>query len=76
MKKEKQNLRGKEGDDPEWIKDIPYCFFTYKNNSDEYKRELRELYLNYIIEGKKSKQAFEKAKRNYERKYGFLDNYV
>jgi len=64
MKKEKQSLRGKEGDDPEWIKDMASYFFTYnKNNSDEYNRELRKLYSNYILEGKKSKQAFEKAKR-------------
>ncbi len=65
MKMEKKFLLGKKGNDPEWIQDISCYFFTYRKNekSDEYKKELHDLFLEYTEEGMRPKEAMEKAKR-------------
>ena len=63
MNKDKQYLKGKKGEDPDWIRDISSYFFAYKNNSKEYKKELRELYIVYLNEGLNSKEAIDKAKK-------------
>ena len=63
MNKDKQYLKGKKGEDPDWIRDISSYFFAYKNNSKEYKKELRELYIMYLNEGLNPKEAIEKAKK-------------
>ena len=65
MRIKKKNLLGKKGHDPEWIQDISCCFFTYRKNekSDEYMKELRELFFEYRMDGLKPKEAWEKAKR-------------
>ena len=64
MKMEKKFLLGKKENDPEWIQDISCYFFTYRKNekSDEYKKELHDLFLEYKRDGLKSKEAWEKAK--------------
>jgi hypothetical protein len=58
-----ENIKGKMKDDPEWIKGISSYYFKCKRNSDEYNKILRELYLNYIREGKRSDDAFKLAKK-------------
>ena len=60
----KKILKGMKGDDPEWVKDIACYFFTYRKNekSDEYDKELHNLFLEYREEGMESRQAWEKAK--------------
>lgn len=63
MHKDKQYLKGKKGEDPNWIRDISSYFFAYKNNSKEYKKELRELYIIYLNEGYNPKDAIDKAKK-------------
>ncbi len=61
----KKVLPGDSEDDPEWIQDISCYFFTYRKNgkSDEYKKELHDLFLEYTEEGMGPKGAMEKAKR-------------
>jgi hypothetical protein len=65
VKTEKKFLLGKKGDDPEWIQDISCYFFTYRKNgkSDEYKKELHDLFLGYKEEGMGPNEAWEKAKK-------------
>ena len=65
MKTEKKFLLGKKGDDPEWIQDISSYFFTYRKNekSDEYKKDLHDLFLEYKEEGMGPNEAWEKAKK-------------
>jgi hypothetical protein len=62
---EKKFLLGKKGDDPEWIQDMSCYFFTYRKNgkSDEYKKELHDLFLEYKEEGMGPNEAWEKAKK-------------
>ena len=61
----KKGLLGKKENDPEWIRDVACYFFTYRKNekSDEYMKELRELFFEYRMDGLKPKEAWEKAKR-------------
>ena len=61
----KKDLLGKKENDPEWIRDVACYFFTYRKNekSDEYMKELRELFFEYRMDGLKPKEAWEKAKR-------------
>ena len=61
----KKVLPGDSEDDPEWIRDISCYFFTYRKNgkSDEYKKELHDLFLEHMEEGMGPKEAMEKAKR-------------
>jgi hypothetical protein len=66
VNKDKQFLKGKKGEDPDWIRDISSQFFAYKNNSKEYKRELRELYIIYLNGGLNPKDAIEKAKKTLD----------
>ena len=58
-------IKVRKGSDPEWIHDIASYFFTYRKNgkSDEYKKELHDLFLEYTEEGMGPKEAMEKAKR-------------
>ncbi len=62
---EKKFLRGKKGDDPEWIQGISCYFFTYRKNgkSDEYEKYLHDLFLEYKLEGMEPNEAWEKAKK-------------
>ena len=64
MRMKKKELRGKKGEDPEWIQDISCCFFTYriKGKTDRYNKKLRELFLEYMGEGMKPKGSVKKAK--------------
>ena len=57
----KKVIIGNREDDPEWIKDIAFHIGVRK--SDEYNRQLRELFLEYRIEGLRPKEAWEKARR-------------
>ena len=65
VKMNKKILEGMKGDDPEWVKDIACYFFTHRKNekSDEYEKELHNLFLEYREEGMGSREAWEKAKR-------------
>ncbi len=65
MRIRKKFLLGKKGDDPEWIQDISCYFFTYRKNekSDEYMKELRELFLEYRRDGLETNEAWKKAKK-------------
>ena len=60
----KKVLLGKKGEDPEWIQDIANYFFTCRKNenSGEYKKKLRELFLEYRNEGMKPTGSMKKAK--------------
>ena len=62
---EKKVLKGKKGDDPEWVRDIACYFFTHrkKERTDGYKDEIRELFLEYKRDGLESRDAWKKAKR-------------
>jgi len=66
VNKDKLYLKGKKGEDPDWIRDISSRFFAYKNNSKEYKNELRELYIIYLNEGLNPKEAIDKAKKTLD----------
>ena len=57
----KKVIMGRKENDPEWIRDIASYVKTGK--TDEHKKRLRELYLEYTREGMKPKEAWEKAKR-------------
>lgn len=57
----KKNLLGRKEDDPEWLKDI--ASYVKLGKADKYKKQLRELFLEYTREGLKPKEAWEKAKR-------------
>ena len=61
----KKVIMGVKENDPEWIQDISCYFFTYRKNgkSDEYKKELRDLFLEYKEEGMGPNEAWEKAKK-------------
>ena len=65
MKKEKKILKGKKENDPEWIQNISCYFFTYKKNekSDEFKKELHDLFLEYKKEGMEPNKAWNKARK-------------
>ncbi len=60
----KKVLMGVKENDPEWIRDISCYFFIYRINgkTDEYKKKLRELFLEYRNEGMKPKGSMKKAK--------------
>ena len=60
----KKELLGKKENDPEWIQNISCYFFTYRKNekSDEYMKELRELFLEYRRSGLEPNKAWKKAK--------------
>ncbi|MEA3457598.1 MAG: hypothetical protein U9R21_02860 [Candidatus Thermoplasmatota archaeon] len=60
----KKFLLGKKEDDPEWIQDISHYFSTYRKNakSDEYKKKLHDLFLEYKEEGMGPNEAWVKAK--------------
>ena len=62
---EKKVLHGKKGDDPEWVQDVACYSFTHrkKEKTDGHEAEIRELFLEYKMDGLKSKDAWEKAKR-------------
>jgi hypothetical protein len=64
----KKVLKGKKGDDPDWVQDIACYFFTYRKNwkSDEYEKELNDLFLEYKEEGMGSREAWEKAKKVFD----------
>lgn len=58
----KKALHGLPEDDPEWIKEIFH--FTKKGKlTDEDKKLIRELYLEYQRDGLTSRDALEKAKK-------------
>ena len=61
----KKELLGKKENDPEWVRDVACYFFNYRKNekSDEYKKELHNLFLEYKEEGMGSSEAWEKAKK-------------
>jgi len=65
VKKEKKILKGKKENDPEWIQNISCYFFTYKKNekSDEFKKELHDLFLEYKKEGMEPNEAWYKARK-------------
>ena len=65
MRMRKKVLMGVKENDPEWIQDISCYFFTYRKNgkSDEYKKELHDLFLEYKEEGMGPNEAWEKAKK-------------
>jgi hypothetical protein len=46
---EKKVLKGKKGDDPEWVRNIACYFFTRrkKEKTDGYDAEVRELFFEY-----------------------------
>ncbi len=62
---EKKFLLDKKGDNSEWIQDIACYFFTYRKNkkSDEYKKELHDLFLECKAEGMGPNEAWEKEKK-------------
>lgn len=61
---EKKAIKGKKGNDPDWIIDISsYLFLKRLNKTDKRYKLFKELFLEYRNEGLSSKNAFEKAKR-------------
>ena len=52
-------LKGTKENDPEWIKEA--ASHVKSLGSEEYKKQLRELYLDYIRDGLDSKTAWNKA---------------
>jgi hypothetical protein len=62
---EKKFLQGKKGDEPEWIQDISCYFLTYRKNgkSDEYKKNLHDLFSEYEMDGMEPDKAWKKAKK-------------
>ena len=60
----KKFLRRKKEDDPEWMRSIARYFLISKKEgkSDEYMKVLRELFLEYRIEGMESNEAWRKAR--------------
>jgi hypothetical protein len=53
-------IKGRKENDPEWIKDI--AISVKSRMTDKQKKQLRELYFEYIQEGMKPKEAWVKAK--------------
>ncbi len=53
-------LQGRKENDPEWIKSI--ASYVKSGETDKYKKQLRELFLEYTREGLKPMEAWEKAK--------------
>ena len=60
----KKFLRRKKEDDPEWMQSIARYFLISEKEgkSDEYMKVLRELFLEYRIEGMESNEAWRKAR--------------
>ncbi len=65
MRMKKKFLRRKKEDDPEWMRRIACYFLTIEkeNKSDEYMKELRELFLEYRRDGLEPNEAWRKAKK-------------
>ena len=61
----KKFLRRKKEDDPKWIRNIARFLLTIEkeSKSDEYMKELRELFLEYRLEGMEPNKAWKKAKK-------------
>ena len=53
-------LQGRKENDPKWIKSI--ASYVKSGETDKYKKQLRELFLEYTREGLKPMEAWEKAK--------------
>ena len=63
MRMKKKFLRDKKEYDPEWMRRIAHFILTIeKIKSDEYMKVLRELFLEYRIEGMESDEAWRKAR--------------
>jgi len=60
----KKFLRRKKEGDPEWMQSIARYFLISEKEgkSDEYMKVLRELFLEYRIEGMESNEAWRKAR--------------
>ena len=64
MSGRQNNLQGKKGNDPEWIKEITFQLSILKKQkiTDEEKKLFRELFFEYQRDGLSPKDAIEKAK--------------
>ena len=64
MSGRRNSLQGKKGDDPEWVKEIVSRPITSKEQeiTDKYKKLFRDLYLDYLRDGLKPKDAKKIAK--------------
>jgi len=64
MKSGRKNLQGEPKNDPDWIKEISLHFNADKKHklTDEDKKFIRDLVLQYQRNGMTPRQAFEKAK--------------
>jgi len=64
MKSGRQILQGTPKNDPDWIKELSLHFDSGKQYklTDEDKKFLRDLFMDYKIDGMKPKEALEKAK--------------
>ena len=64
MKPGRKILQGTPKNDPDWIKELSLHLDLGKQYklTDEDKKFLRDFFMEYILDGMKSKEAFEKAK--------------
>ncbi len=64
MKSGRKILQGTPKNDPDWIKELSLHFDSGKQYklTDEDKKFLRDLFMDYKIDGMKPKEALEKAK--------------
>ena len=60
----KKELMDKKEDDPEWILNIArfLLIIEKEGKSDEYKKKLLDLFLEYRLEGMESNKAWKKAR--------------
>jgi len=65
MRMKKKELLGKKRDDPEWIQNIANFVLTIEKEgkSEEYKKKLLDLFLEYKLEGMEPNKALKKAKK-------------
>jgi len=61
----KKELMDKKEDDPEWILNIArfLLIIEKEGKSDEYKKKLLDLFLEYRLEGIEPNKAWKKAKK-------------
>ena len=58
---EEKNIRGRKGEDPEWIKDISSIVDLEGEKIDAH--QLRDLFFEYKRDGMSTREALQKAKK-------------
>jgi len=56
-----KNIRGRKGEDPEWIKDISFIVDLEGEKIDVH--QLRDLFFEYKRDGMSTREALQKAKK-------------